>query len=274
MDSPSLLAAAPLLAPAEPEPLPRPDTIHPGLWRASQLGCARQAVVPTGLAELDRELPSGGWPRHCLTELLLKHPGVGEMRLLAPALRAMTGVQASRSTSLMLFDPPAIPCAWAMTQMGVDEASLIVVHGREGPRGAALRHLLASADVLWALEQALRSGHVGAILAWLPDRLRGDALRRLQLAAEGHDGPVFLLRGIEARLRPSPAPLRLALHANGADGLHVQILKRRGPALARTLHLLLPPTAVARHLPLPGSTPGPTSVPTGQSATAAAIAVS
>jgi protein ImuA len=125
--------------------------------------------------------------------------------------------------------------------LGVDAQQLIVVHGREGSRGAALRNLLSSADLFWALEQALKSGHVGAVLAWLPDRLRADALRRLQLAAQSHDGPVFLLRGIEARLRPSAAPLRLALHGAGPDALSVHLLKRRGPALAQPLRLALPP---------------------------------
>jgi protein ImuA len=146
----------------------------------------------------------------------------------------------------MLFDPPATPCAWAMAELGLEPRALIVVHGREGPRGAAVRHLVGSADVLWALEQALRSGHAGAILAWLPQRLRADALRRLQLAAQAHDGPVFVLRGIDKRLEPSPAPLRLALHPAGPDALVVQLLKRRGPALSRPLQLQLPAVAASR----------------------------
>jgi protein ImuA len=173
------------------------------------------------------------------------------MRLLAPTLAAIGQGAHGEARSVMLFDPPATPCAWAMAELGMQEQPLIVVHGREGTRGAALRYLLTPADLLWALEQALRSGHVGAILAWLPDRLRGDALRRLQLAAQAHDGPVFLLRGIDARLKPSPAPLRLSLHAAGADGVSVHVLKRRGPALARPLNLGLPPVAAARRASAP-----------------------
>jgi protein ImuA len=225
---------APAAAPASPL---APEDLHPALWRAHQLGRLREATLPTGFAALDAELPGGGWPKRVLTELLLPHAGVGEMRLLAPALAALAGAQ----RSVMLFDPPAAPCAWALAQLGVDAQPLLVVHGREGTRGAALRHLLAGADVLWALEQALASGHVGAVLAWLPERLRADALRRLQLAAQAHDGPVFLFRAIAARLRPSAAPLRLALHAAGADLLSVHVLKRRGPAAARPLVLELAP---------------------------------
>lgn len=235
-----------------------PEQIHPQLWRADQLGRSHRETLSSGLPALDRELPGGGWPRRSLTELLLRQPGVGEMRLLAPTLAAVArgdDAGAIGGRSVMLFDPPAVPCAWALAQLGMDARTLVVVHGREGPRGAAVRHLLASADVLWAMEQALRSGHVGAIVAWLPDGLRADAVRRLQLAAQAHDGPVFLMRGIETRLRPSPAPLRLALHAAGADAIDVQLLKRRGPPLSQVLRLPLPAPAGLRRSPTVVPTP-------------------
>jgi protein ImuA len=217
--------------------LPAPESLHPTLWRAHQLARLRGAAVSTGFAELDAELPGGGWPRQALTELLLPHPGVGEMRLLAPALAGMAAAEAARG--VMLFDPPAAPCAAALAQLGVQAHSLIVVHGRDGAHGA--RHLLPSAELLWALEQALKSGQVGAVLAWLPVRLRAEALRRLQLAAQAHAGPAFLLRDIDARTKPSPAPLRLTLHSAGIDELALRVLKRRGPALTKVLRLALPP---------------------------------
>jgi protein ImuA len=185
-------------------------------------------------------LPGGGWPARALTELLLPHPGIGELRLLAPVLCAVQ--QAGRS--LMWFDPPAAPCAWALGALGIDTAQLVVVRGRSLLKGRA-RERLPAADVLWALEQALKSGHVGAVLAWLPARLPADTLRRLQLAAQGHDGPAFLLRDVAARAQPSAAPLRLQLAAHGPDGLRLQIFKRRGPPLAQPLLLPLPPVLSA-----------------------------
>jgi hypothetical protein len=105
--------------------------------------------------------------------------------------------------------------------------------------------LLPGADVLWALEQALKSGQVGAVLAWLPVNLRADALRRLQLAAQAQAGPVFLFRDALARGRPSPAPLRLLLQPAGADNLSVRLLTRRGPQFTQPLRLALPPVLPA-----------------------------
>ena len=118
---------------------------------------------------------------------------------------------------------------------------------RHAPRSAnRLSPLLASADLLWALEQALKSGHVGTILAWLPLTLRADALRRLQIAAQSHDGPVFVFRDALARSKPSPAPLRCLLAPAGVDGLSLRVLKRRGPPLAQPLRLALPSTLSPR----------------------------
>ena len=226
-----------------------PERLHPHLWRAHQLGGAAHAVMPSGFAVLDAQLPGGGWPCGVLTELLLAQPGVGEVRLLAPMMAGLPPAfqrEWPERVSVMLFGPPAMPCTQALQQMGVDVGRLIVVHGREGARGAALRHLLTSSDLLWALEQALRSGQVGVVVAWLPERLAAESLRRLQLAAQAHEGPAFMLRGIGERCRPSPAPLRLALHpGRRPDEVAVQVLKRRGPAGGPALHLALPPVLSA-----------------------------
>jgi protein ImuA len=96
-------------------------------------------------------------------------------------------------------------------------------------------------ELLWPLEQALRSGQVGAVVAWAPAGLRAEALRRLQLAAQSHEGPAFFFRSPAAATQPSPAPLRLALAGAGPDILSVRLLKRRGPALEAPLQIALPP---------------------------------
>lgn len=226
--SPSLFAPPPpAAAPPGPAAL---ETLHPALWRAHQLGRPGSSTWRTTFATLDAELPGGGWPVGTLTELLLPHPGVGEMRLLAPALAAVQ----RQGRSVMLLAPPAQPCAWAWQSLGLALPEMVVVQpdgrGREG-----------QGDLLWALEHALRSGHLGAVLAWLPARLPAEALRRLQLAAQAHDGLAFLLRGSAAARQFSPATLRCLLEPAGHDALHLHLLKRRGPPREAALQLALPP---------------------------------
>ena len=244
---------------------PAPETLHPALWLGHQLGRQVDPVVTSGFTELDSQLPGGGWPRRVLTELLLPHSGVGEIRLLAPSLVAIQ----RGGRMVMLFDPPAEPSGWALVQAGFDVARLLVVRSRS--------RVLPGTDSLWAMEQALKSGHVGAVLAWLPPRLRSERLRRLQLASQAHDGPAFVLRDSAARDRPTAAPLRLALRAGGADRLTVWILKRRGPALDTPLQLELPPvlSAAARQRadqPLQ-PTPNERAMPAGRPRRAAFIPI-
>ena len=207
---------------------PAPETLHPALWLGHQLGRSPARAVATGFAALDAELPDGGWPRRVLSELLLPHPGIGEIRLLAPPL-----VAAQREgRPVMIFDPPADLSAAALASLGFDVDQLLVVNTRA--------RVVPGSDSLWALEQALKSGHVGAIVAWLPPRLRADRLRRLQLAAHQHDGPAFVVREAAVAGRPTASPLRLGLQAGGADRLQVRVLKRRGPPLEAPLSLELP----------------------------------
>ncbi len=244
---PAAAAGPPAAALAVPLAL---ETLHPALWRGHQLGRHAAAALPSGFAALDAQLPGAGWPRRVLTELLLPHPGIGEVRLLAGTLAAV-----QRSGRLvMLFDPPAQLSAWALEQLGIDVEQLLVVQTRA--------RVIPGADSLWAFEQALKSGHVGAAVAWLPPRLRAERVRRLQLAAQAHDGPAFVLRELAVAQRPSAAPLRLALRTAGADVLAVRVLKRRGPPLEAALLLELPPVlgpaAQARaRVPQPQPQPAP-----------------
>src|SRR5580765_1602313 len=146
-----------------PPPI-RPERLHPALWLGHQL--ARHADVPiaTGFEALDAQLPGAGWPRRALTELLLPHPGVGEIRLVAPSLVAAQVA----GRLVMLFDPPATLSASALAQLGIAVEELLIIDTHTRTR------VVPGTDSLWALEQALKSGHVGAVLAWLPPRLRAE----------------------------------------------------------------------------------------------------
>jgi protein ImuA len=207
-------------------PRPAPATLHPSLWLGHQLGRQSDAGMPSGFPALDAQLPSRGWPRRCLTELLLARGGIGEIRLLAPTLIR------AQSRYVMLFDPPMQLAAAVLESYGLDLDQVLVVSTRT--------RALPAGDSLWSLEQTLKSGHVGAVVAWLPPRLRAERVRRLQLAAHNHDGPAFVLREIAVADRPSASPLRLALCAGGADRLRIDVVKRRGPPKLEPLLLDLP----------------------------------
>ncbi len=212
--------------PASPAPLPA------GVWRADRLGDGGVAALPSTFPDLDAHLPGGGWPLGMLTELIAREPGVGELRLVVPVLRRLTR---ERKVAILL-GPPHVPYAPALASFGIDLDYLIVVQA------------VQAADRLWAVEQALRSASFGTLLAWLPhQRTRPEHLRRMQLAAQGTRGPVFLFRHLPAQFEASPAPLRLLLLPRPGQRLSVQLLKRRGPVLAQPLVLELPqPPSVAR----------------------------
>jgi cell division inhibitor SulA/protein ImuA len=194
--------------------------------RGAELGRVAAPSVPSGFSALDAELPGGGWPASALTEILPQHEGIGELRLLGPAL-ARTG------SRLAWIAPPHLPSAPALAAAGIDLERLLIV--RTG----------AAKETLWAIEQTLRAGVCGAVLAW-PGETRYPDLRRLQLAAEASAGLAILFRAPQAAREASPAPLRLLLGTAGG-GLAVHIVKRRGTPLAHPV--LLQQSVVARPAP-------------------------
>ena len=194
---------------------------HSAIWRGSDLARVGAPSVATGFPELDAELPGGGWPAGALTEILPAHEGIGELRILGPALASLS----AKGCHLAWIAPPHLPYAPALAAAGIDLAQLLVVKTR------------SAKETLWATEQALRSHACGAVLAW-PQLVRYPELRRLAIAAEGGRSLVLLFREPRAANESSPAALRIALAAaNG--GLAVHILKRRGGPLDRPV--LLPP---------------------------------
>ena len=205
---------------------------HAGrLWRGDALSASLLPSTPSGFRALDSELPGGGWPSRCLTELLLAHPGVGEIRFLATTLASLT----HNGREIVLLAPPHVPDPAGWEQLGIDMRRVLIVRAAR------------PADRLWALEESLKSSAFGALIAWLPEEkalARHDALRRLQSAAASADGLTFLMRPTAAQYHASPAPLRLALATGQPVGqrrtISVQLLKRRGPVLARPLTLILP----------------------------------
>jgi protein ImuA len=205
-----------------------PEEIHPALWRASQLARGGGKFIDTGYASLSAELPGGGWPAGSLIELLPQRTGIGELRLLQPAL----GLLGKRPIGLI--DPPN-------TLNGPGPASI-------GLRLDAVVQLRASnmADKLWAAEQVLSAGSFGALLLWL-EQVPQASLRRLHLAAQSSETLFVVTRPEWAATQASPATIHIGLRPV-EEGLAINILKRRGPAASESLKVaLLPASMLSRN---------------------------
>ena len=190
---------------------------NPRIWRGrDQAG--RQAGLASGYPELDRHLPGGGWPRESLTEVLTEHYGIGELRLLMPALARLSTETSPQDFTepgwIAWVAPPFQPYPPALQQCGIDLSRMLIVRPRD------------DSELLWSAEQALSSGTCAAVLLW-PAVLDDQASRRLQLAAEKGRSWAIAFRPLAARRQPSAAALRIELHP-GAQGTRVHILKSRG----------------------------------------------
>lgn len=183
---------------------------NPSIRRANQATLRQVPGLPTGFDELDEQLPGGGWPDACLTEIMTDSEGVGELSLLMPALAELS----QKKRWIAWIAPPHIPYAPALSGKGIDLSRVLVVHAKPG------------VDTLWAMEQALASGVCGAVLGW-PQTTDQKALRRLQLAAEKGGSAGFLFRPASAAKQSSPAALRLNLLSD-LFGLRINIHKCRG----------------------------------------------
>jgi protein ImuA len=196
------------------------SSLPQAVWRADQMGSYQAAVTPTGYSALDRELPNGGWPSAALIELLFQQAGIGEMRLLRPALDAI-----SRKRRIALLQPPHLPQIAAWTAWGLPADRLLWIKTTR------------STDALWSAEQILRNGSCGALLFW-QQQVRAESLRRLHLAAQGTEILFWMLRPLACTQDASPSPLRLALRP-AMGGIDIEIVKRRGPRRDESLFLRL-----------------------------------
>lgn len=186
------------------------------VWHAGRSIRTQREAEPTGHPALDALLPSGGWPRNSLSELLIPHDGIGELALLLPMLASV----GRRGGRIVLVAPPYVPYAPAWRQQGMPLDAMTVLDA--APR-----------DALWAMEQCLRSGSCDVVLGW-PRTGDAQALRRLQVAAQSGSSIGIVLRDARHAANPSPAVLRL----HGTQG-QWRVRKCRGaaaPAQAFALH--------------------------------------
>ena len=211
---------------------------HPKLWRAGELArlqAGRDRALPTGFEVLDVELPDQGWPTSGLMELLLPSAGMGELRLLAPALRQL----AADPRWIVCIAPPFRLYAPALQQLGLSPEQFLIAHPQDHK------------DLLWSVERASKSPACACVLAW-PDeqRLKLKDTQRLQFAAKQGRTLACLFRPVSARLHSSMAELRLAARELTDNGMaHLDIVKRRGGWPLENLAVPLADTTASGHTP-------------------------
>lgn len=220
--SPSGHAARLRLMPATPAPpandpnlgLLRPDPASLAALRA-QIGAIERlgglddgegaGPVSLGAAALDAALPWGGLPRDCLHEIVGGETAVGFAAALAARLAGGTHLAgeahlAGGEAVLWCLRPRAVFDAGhlhgpGLAQFGLDPGRLIIAQAR------------SDQDLLWAMEEGLRSGRPAVVLGEVGE-VGLAATRRLQLAAEMGGVTALLLRRRAARRNSSVAVTR------------------------------------------------------------------
>lgn len=217
---------------------------HPLLWRGQSGSLADTPAIATGFEALDHYLPGGGWPLTGISEIFIEHYGLGELRVLMPALAVLSHRAVEAKKWIVWIAPPFVPYAPALAHYGVDLRRILLVHPSKGAKklgsdpifgkmGSDPNFSSDSKETLWAVEQAIRSQSSIATLAWIK-QADVTALRRLQLGAERHRCWTVLFRPAETISQNSPAALRFSLSSgrsssgeNPAD-IRVEVQKCRG----------------------------------------------
>jgi len=188
---------------------------NPNLWRGCDMAGQGFHGFSTGFPELDDILPGRGWPQSGLVEIISRHWGMGELRLLIPLMRSIT----EQEQWVLWITPPYVPYAPALAQAGIDIHQILVI-----------KQDIFCKDALWSMEKALNTKNCGMVLAW-QNWLPGKVLHRLQLAAVAGGTLGILFKHKDSK--HSQLPLRLQIKDScpknrQLPATEVTVIKARG----------------------------------------------
>lgn len=177
-----------------------------------QMSVRPYSIINTGFIDLDRVFAVGGWPLGTTTEIGLADDGIGELRLLLPALRNALN---QSKPHMVWIAPPYLPYSQALIKEHIDPDNLIVVMSKN------------IADTLWAAEQILLADNCSALFTWTgKHNLSQKETRRLQLAAEKSRTWHVQFRDRRCLQQASAARMRLTLESTPAGKLSVTVNKQ------------------------------------------------
>lgn len=182
-----------------------------------QLGRSSR-LFSSGCSEIDRCLPNGGYDSGTVVEYLQGCSGSGATTLALSVAREALRVATDRFCVLVDWRQQFYPPAAAA--LGIDLKRLVIV--RPG----------SLAERLWAIDQALRSPAIVAVIAEV-EHMDDRSARRLQLAAERGGGLGLLVRGVSSQQHPSWAEVQwrvrpLTANRSAHRQLELELVRARG----------------------------------------------
>ena len=170
-------------------------------------------ALALGIPQIDAVLPGGGLPRARLHEIVAADAGAAAIGFSAVLLAGLAGGDGS--------------VVWCRRDPGLHDVSLygpgVAAFGLD-PRRLLLVQARREIEVLWSMEESLRSGAVSTVLGEVTVTVPPIASRRLQLAAEIGSVTGLLLRppgaalaagSATTRWRVTSAPSSLAITPRG-----------------------------------------------------------
>jgi protein ImuA len=155
-------------------------------------------LLPLGVPAVDQALPDGGLPLGCLHEVVGENDPFNSVATgFSAAILARIAERQGQVIWITRGDDLYAP---GIAAYGLKPERLIVVRARR------------DADILWAMEEALRCRTLGAVLGEIGD-IDMVASRRLQLAAEASGVTGLLLRSASRRLGATASVTRWGLSA-------------------------------------------------------------
>lgn len=184
-----------------------------GCVLSSQTECQTQLLYSTGSDSIDKMLPRGGLRRDAITEWVADSESSGAAALsLIAAANLLKGAGKPGPLVVVCGDSGFYPPA--AVSLGIPVDRIIWVRPK--------RH----ADLVWAIDQALRCESVAAVWAYAGFHLDDRDARRFQLASESGKTAGLLVRPAATRGKPSFAEVRfhvrhlaMASHQNPFDSV-------------------------------------------------------
>lgn len=192
------------------------------LWRAGDTVHNQKNTLSSGYSLLDDKL-GGGWPDKGIIELQTALIGIGEIRLLLPALKAMQHSEVRQDKLYLWICPPGRLNAQTLASAGLPLSNTLVASE------------ISCEHAFWVAEQSLRSGCCAAVILWC-EQLEPTQAKRLQLAAKEGNSLGILIRPPGNVEQSLPISVRMTLEPH-EQGLSVDISKRLGGMPVNTFDL-------------------------------------